>query len=94
MTGDCKQHICLMGKDTAAPDDSDVPAVPAAMAGCADAKCTERHALAPAPRDGLAVQHVHGHDARVLRRDGRVRAVRPGLRLPRARARTASTRRA
>ncbi len=37
--GDCKQHICLMGQDVDAPDNSDVPTLPAAMAGCADAKC-------------------------------------------------------
>ena len=39
VAGDCKQHICLMGQDTDAPDDADIPTVPAAMAGCADAKC-------------------------------------------------------
>ncbi len=39
VAGDCKQHLCLAGKDTAANDDADIPTLPAAMAGCADATC-------------------------------------------------------
>jgi hypothetical protein len=38
--GDCHVHICVSGADQDAVDDSDVPPVPAAEAGCADSLCT------------------------------------------------------
>jgi hypothetical protein len=38
--GTCHAHICLGGVDTDQVDDSNVPAIPAGMAGCADAVCT------------------------------------------------------
>ena len=38
--GDCHVHLCVGGMDVDVEDDSDVPAVPTAIAGCADALCT------------------------------------------------------
>ncbi len=45
--GNCHKHICLMGVDTDEEDDSNVPTLPAAMDGCADAKCTDGTASFP-----------------------------------------------
>ena len=37
--GDCHTHVCVGGVDTDKEDDTDAPAVMAAMAGCADEAC-------------------------------------------------------
>ena len=38
--GDCHTPVCVGGMDTSVVDDTNLPAIPAGLAGCADAKCT------------------------------------------------------